>query len=227
MLQRCNIGRIIASVIFGVSLVVFIGACSARTGSYDFIDPGNGTASTIRTNGTALGRPDAPVTIEEYGDFQCPFCKRFADDVQPKIVSTYVVNGKVRLVFHAMGNWVSRNAPGNEESELSAEAAYFAADHNRFWQYHDRLYAIQDKPNSGTFSLDRLVLEAKSAGLNAARMRAALLGHDYSRRITADRESGTERGVTSTPTFFVNGERIVGAQPFAAFQAAIEKALAE
>jgi protein-disulfide isomerase len=180
---------------------------------------------SVLEHGVALGNPTATVTIEVYSDFQCPFCKEFADKVQSKIFEDYVATGKVQIVYHAFGNWVSHKVDGNTESQRTAEAAYFAADQNRFWQLHDLLFALQGQPNSGVFTDQAIVSAATQAGLDGSRLEDNLSKHTYAGRVQGDYEEGIARGVTSVPTFFVNGYMIVGAQPYEVFKNAIDTAL--
>ncbi len=182
------------------------------------------TSLSVPSRGNETGDPKAPVTIEEYSDFQCPYCRDYAETVEPRIFKEYVATGRVRVIYHTFGNWVSRKAEGNTESLRTAEAAHFAADHGRFWQMHDALLRMQGRPNSGVFSDDAIVAAAGRAGLDGEKLRAALAAGVYADRVQKEYDEGIARGVTSTPTFFVNGRMIVGAQPYEVFKKAIEDA---
>ncbi len=182
------------------------------------------TSLSVPFSGTELGDAKAAVTIEEYSDFQCPYCKEYADTVEPRIVKEYVATGRVRIIYHTFGNWVSRKTAGNTESARTAEAAQFAADRNRFWQLHDALFKLQGRPNSGVFSNDAIIAAAVKVGLDGEKLRADLAANVYAGRVQQEYDQGIARGVTSTPTFFVNGRMIVGAQPYEVFRKAIDEA---
>jgi protein-disulfide isomerase len=140
------------------------------------------------------GPATAPITLLEYGDYQCPFCGEAApivDEVQRRL------GDKLRFVF--------RNFPLTEmhpHAEHAAEAAEAAAAHGKFWEMHDALYANQDALD------DRHLAEyAVSLGINAGEIQKALAGHAYGDRIRDDFMSGVRSGVNGTPTFFINGVR--------------------
>lgn len=166
-----------------------------------------------------LGAPHAPVTIEEYGDFQCPYCGEFARDTEPRIIATYVVPGKVRIVWHTM-------AFIGQESVWAGEAARCAQDQGRFWDYYMVLYSNQGTENSGAFTPSRLAGLAARAHLNADALRACLASNRYLHAVQASDQTAMHRGVTSTPTFFVNGREVNGALPYPQMAAAIDAALA-
>lgn len=145
--------------------------------------------------------------------------------MEPRIIDAYVTSGKARIVFHSLGNWVSRKAEGNTESLRTAEAACFAADRNRFWQLHDLLFSLQGRPNSGVFSDEKIIAAAGQIGLDAGKLRTSLTRQVFAGRVQKDHDEGIARGVTSVPTFFINGHMIVGAQPYDAFKSVIDDAL--
>ncbi|RPI32535.1 MAG: hypothetical protein EHM70_08750 [Chloroflexota bacterium] len=179
-----------------------------------------------------MGDPDAPVTIIEYSDFQCPFCKRFADETEQQIVDTYVATGKVYFKYVSMGNWVSRNIaqasgrPEKFESRNSAEAAYCAGDQNKFWEYHDMLYANWQGEDVGSFSDKRLAAFAESLDLDMDAFNECYNSHKYRDLVMEGYNEGLKTDMTGTPAFIINGTLIDGAQPFTEFQAVIEAALA-
>lgn len=178
-------------------------------------------------NDNAIGDPHAPVRMDEYGDFQCIYCRQFALNTEPQIINSYVATGKVYFVFHSMGNFLSHfSTTVDTESEDAAMAAYAAGDQHRFWQYHDVLFANQKRENSGWVSRSALDAFARAIGIDLKRFNAELSSGTYRARVMRDETDGTRLGVKGTPTFFVNGRKIVGAQSFALFRAAIDSALA-
>lgn len=180
-------------------------------------------------NGNAMGSADAPITITEYSDFQCPYCRRFWDETEAQLIEAYVATGKVLFVYRSFGAFIGA------ESQASAEAAYCAGDQGKFWDMHDIIFTNQGGENAGTFSNARLTTFAKTIGLNLDEYKTCMSSGKYADTVTQDGKDGVAAGIEATPsfviTYVVNGEtktRIIkGAQPFAAFQSEIEAALAE
>jgi len=177
----------------------------------------------------AMGDPNAPIKIEEFSDFQCPYCERFHRETEPQLVDTYVTNGTVYFVYRSFGNWIG------PESQAAAEAAYCAGDQNKYWEYHDILFANQTGENVGAFSNRRLQAFAEALSLDMNAFNSCLNGGKYADRVAQDKADGTAAGVTGTPAFLLtytaNGTEqhrfINGALPFSEFQTQIEGALAE
>jgi protein-disulfide isomerase len=183
------------------------------------VDPAATKNITTRASNTD-GDAAAAVTIIEYSDFQCPFCKRFHDQVEQQIVDQYVKTGKVKLSY--------KHFPFlGDESKWAAQAAECAADQNRFWDYHDTLFARQAGENAGGFTKDKLIALATEIKLNTDTFTQCLNGDKTLERVTADANEGNTLGVRGTPSFLINGKLLVGAQPFEAFKNAIEAALAK
>ena len=176
----------------------------------------SGFAGVPSPNGMSMGSADAPLLIEEYSDFQCPYCERFYREQEPKIIADYVETGKARLQY------VPYSFIG-PESVSAAEAAYCAADQNKFWEFHYQLFANQAAENSGAFSDANLNRYAASAGLNMPQFRDCYQANTYNQQVKDDVAKGLDRDVQVTPTFFVNGKG-----PFNSVEvfAEIEKALA-
>lgn len=166
-----------------------------------------------------LGSPQAPVTVEEYGDFQCPYCGEFARNTEPEIISTYVARGKVRVVWHTMA-FIGR------ESGWAGEAARCAQDQGKFWELYMVLYTHQGAENSGAFSLSRLADLARQAHLDATAFNACLLRHQYAPAVQNGNRAAAQRGVQTTPTFFIDDLKVVGAIPFSQMAPLIDAALA-
>ena len=162
----------------------------------------------------ALGRPDAPVVISEWGDFQCPFCRAYTLDTEPSLVREYVDPGRVRLEWHDF-------AYLGPESVLAARAARAAGRQGRFWQYHDALYHQQGRENSGAITGGSLTATARGLGLDVARFQRDFADPAIAAQVSADRELGAALGVNAVPSFVVGGQMIVGAEPLATFQQAI------
>lgn len=178
-------------------------------------------------NAPMLGNANAPVTIVEYGDFQCPFCQRYAQNVQSAIVSEYINTGKAKFV------WKDYAFLG-QESLWAAEAARCANDQGKFWQYHDYTYSHQGQENSGAFSKANLKKFAQAVGLNMAQFNNCLDSGKYTAFIQQETQQGSAYGVSGTPATFVNGRLVadgngnsVGAAPFSVFKSVIDQELSK
>lgn len=174
------------------------------------------------------GDPDAPIRIEEFSDFQCPFCGRFYEQTEAELMETYVATGKVHFVYRSFGEFIG------PESRAAAEAAYCAGDQGKFWEMHDIIFVNQTGENVGDFSNRRLVAFAEALALDMDEFRTCFNGGKYAEQVDQDFLDGREAGIQATPSFVmtytVNGELrtelIQGAQPFSEFQAKIDAALA-
>lgn len=165
----------------------------------------------------SLGRADAPVTMIEYADFQCPYCGKFARETEPELIERFVDTGILRI------EW--RDFPYlGSESMRAALAARAAQEQGKFWEFHDAAYAVQKSPNSGTFSDENLLKLARGIGVDMARFEDAFLSERYRDAVEAAFRTGQDAGVTGTPTFVIEGRVIVGAQPLEVFIQAIEAA---
>lgn len=191
--------------------------------------PGLGSTSDVvsparfdwpESDGAAMGDPQAPVTIVEYSDFQCPFCGRFHNETLPQIVDEYVRTGQVRFEYRNFA-FIGR------ESVEAANASLCAAEQGAFWEYADYLFANQTGENVGAFTEGRLQQIAQAAGLAMDEFERCSSRNEMQDVVQTQYAQALELGVSSTPTFFVNGTEVRGAVPFADFQAAIEAALAD
>jgi protein-disulfide isomerase len=172
------------------------------------------------------GDPNAPVKIVEFSDFQCPYCKQFADQTEQALIDTYVTPGKVYFTYRSMGNFVSRNiGKGGTESRDSAEAAYCAGDQGKFWEYKDTLFANWQGEDVGSFSGKRLNAMAEQLGLDLNKFSDCMSSNKFLDQVNQDFSDGSAAGVTGTPSFLINGKLITGAQPLSVFQKEIEAAL--
>jgi protein-disulfide isomerase len=180
-------------------------------------------------NDNAMGDPNAPIMIQEFSDFQCPYCARFHKETESQLVNTYVTNGTIYFVYRSMGNFIG------SESKAAAEAAYCAGDQDKYWEYHDLLFANQTGENVGAYADRRLQAFAEALSLDMDAFNDCFNGGKYSDRADQDKADGTAAGVTGTPafviTYTVDGEErqrfIAGAYPISEFQKEIEGALAE
>ena len=187
-----------------------------------------------------MGDPNAPVRVEEFSDFQCPYCRLFYENYEASFVEAYVKTGKVYFVYRSMGNFLSDNinrshGTGNQESIRAIQAAYCAGDQNMFWEYHDILFANQTGENVGAFSDKNLTAMAEMLGLDMQAWQNCFDGEKYRDAALQDAQDGQSYGITGTPSFVIfwktaSGEEkystVIGADP-QGLQSAIEQALAE
>lgn len=168
-----------------------------------------------------LGVESAPVTIIEFSDFQCPFCRKFWKETFPQLRRAYIDTGKVRWVFRDFP------LPFHAGAIPAAEGAECAREQGKFWAMHDVIFTEQGQQGSGTipFTADDVKRWAAKIGLNADTFNPCLDAGKYRPEIAKDIADGKAAGVNGTPAFFVNGRPVVGAQPFAAFKVVIDEEL--
>lgn len=167
----------------------------------------------------SLGNPNAPVTVVEWADFQCPYCREFALGAGKQLIQSLVPSGRVRFVWRDF-------AFLGPESVWAAEAAACAADQGKFWEYHDKLFAEQGGENQGAFAKANLERFAAELGLDAAAFDRCLTSNQHLARVEQERATGTREGVDATPTIFVNGQKYVGPPTYDRLRALIDTASA-
>jgi protein-disulfide isomerase len=177
-------------------------------------------------DGRAMGDPEAAVTIEVFEDFQCPAFQAYSQQIAPQVKDAYVATGEVYYIFRHYP-FLDDNAPRNESNQ-AANASMCAADENRFWDYHDMLFANWNGENQGAFNDKRLVAFAEALGLDMAAFNSCFEADLHAEEINSDFELGRQLGATGTPSVFVNGVQVSpGFVPqFAAIAEAVEAELA-
>jgi protein-disulfide isomerase len=164
-------------------------------------------------NAYAIGPADAPITIVEFSDYQCPYCRRWHDEVYEPLLAAYP--GQIRLVY--------RHLPLTSihpDAMSAAEAAMCAGEQDAYWPYHEKLFSSESLGNS------TYVQYAQELKLNMATFESCLSDHKYQQTIQEDSDFAINLGIRSTPTFFINGLAVVGAQPLDVFRQVIDKELA-
>jgi protein-disulfide isomerase len=167
---------------------------------------------TIAATDPSIGRANAPVTLIEFSDFQCPFCQRVEPTLK-KVRETY--GDKIRIVWKDFP--LTQIHP---QAFKASEAAHCAGDQGKYWEYHDRLFG-----NQQALHPDDLKKHAGDLGLNATTFAACLDSSKYGERVRDGVAEGTRLGVNSTPTIYVNGRMLSGAQPYEAFVTVIDEEL--
>ena len=171
----------------------------------------------LAEGGHVKGEEDAPVTIIEFSDFECIFCASFYTGALQEINTQYIETGQVKLVYKHFP-LLSRHP----NAQKAAEAAECAAEQEKFWEMHDTIFE-----NQTAIGVAALKGYAEDLGLDTAQFNECLDSGKYAQKVMDDLALGSASGVSGTPGFFINGDEVSGAQPFANFQAIIEKHLAE
>ena len=170
-----------------------------------------------------LGSPSASVTIIEFGDYQCPNCKKWFLNTKPDIVTNYIETGRANLIFVDI-------AILGKDSVPAARATYCAEEQGRYWEYHGFLYSNQMGIDNGWANTDSLKGYASNLGLNMDLFVSCIDSEKYEKRVQFNTEESIKNNVTGTPTFIIVGpqgqqERILGPQPFAVFEKTIDALL--
>ncbi len=171
-----------------------------------------------------LGDKDAPVTIVEFSDFQCPFCKSLFDNTLPQIKKDYIDTGKAKFYYrHFPLTSIHPNA------QLAAEASECANDQDKFWEYHDQLFINQTQWEllSEDEATAKFTDYAGSTGISVNEFSDCLTSGKFADSVNEDLNDGTAAGVDGTPGTFINGYLTVGAVPYEQFKAEIEARLEE
>ncbi len=206
-------------VVIALALIAIIVAVSQPT-KFEALP----AAATTDERPLEIGPADAKVTVEEYGDYQCPGCKLWHDTSQSRLTTDYIKAGKgVKFVFRPYPFLDARAA--QRESHTTLEAAYCASDQKRFWDYHDALYNNQPlSENSGFWSVDRTKQLASALKLDVEKFNKCVDANTYRAKANADASAAINKGINQTPTFLVNGTKLSGAD-YSELQKAIDEAL--
>ena len=163
-----------------------------------------------------LGNSDAPITLVEFGDYQCHFCNVFFQEIRPAIFDNYIKTGKVKMIFKDF-------TIIGPDSTTAAHAAHCASDQQKFWEYHDILYENWAGENTGWASTDNLHGFAEDLELDMDRFSKCMTESHHSDLIEISNYDARTLGLTGTPAFFISSpagtvQKVVGAQPYAVFE---------
>ena len=208
------VGGVIAVVMIGI-IATYSTSPSSETVNLDM----NRTHGTISTamGSPIFGNPSAPITIVEFGDYQCHQCYNWFHNTKPTITENYIETGKANLVFVDLA-FLGRHSP------VAAQASYCAEDQDKYWEYHDLLYASQESQiDGGWANPERLKAFAFNLNLDMELFESCLDSGKYSKRVQYNVQQAKEHGASGTPTFFIVGpdgqqQKIVGAQPYGVFK---------
>ena len=167
------------------------------------------------------GNKNAKVTVVEFGDLRCPYCEQFYQNVESQMVKDYVDTGKIKFYF--------RNyAFLGPASDVAANAAACANAQGKFWQMENYLYEHQPPETDTTmYTVDNLTQVAGNLGMDTGQFNTCLSANKYNSIVTTDLADGQKAGVSGTPTIFIDGIPVVGAQPYSVFKTLIDQELAK
>lgn len=168
-----------------------------------------------------LGDEDADIVIVEFSDFQCPFCERFYSQTLPQLKSNYIDTGKAKLIYRDYPLGFHPNAMP------AAIAAECAGAQGKYFEYHDILFENQAAWSPLADAKETFNGYAKQLGLDANKFSTCVADPKTKAEVEADTNEGSQYGVSGTPSFFINGRILVGAQPYSAFQAVIDEELSK
>ena len=196
------------ALIATVVLIVVLNLHSSSSPAAALVVPANPVAGSIPRDGSNLGPAAAPIKVDAWEDYQCPYCKIWTEQFEPHLVTDFVAAGTVRYQFHDFSFIGQGHDP--DESLAAAVAAQCAGDQNKFWEYHDWLYANQNPngENKGWFSRDKLDAIALKVGLDRTSFDACLVDPARATAVAAEQSVGAALGINSTPSVFVNGKLV-------------------
>jgi protein-disulfide isomerase len=169
-----------------------------------------------------LGESDAPVTMVMYEDFECPFCKRFEDNAFPQIKENYIDTGQVKAVWKDRP--LPRLHPWAEPAAAAMECVYREGGNEAFWNVKNQIFANQKQLSTSNVE-SQITSWASEQGVSESAVQSCLENGNPMDEVNADSQEGLDIGASGTPTIFIDGQKIVGAQPYSNFESAIEEAL--
>ena len=226
--------RLVVSVVFVVLVIVVAISFSSyqanllemhdKTKYLEKIAAKQSPLLNLENGSPALGSESAPVTIVEFGDYQCEACYHWFHNTRDTLIDNYIETGKAKLVFVDLP-FLGRDSP------KAAQASYCAEDQGKYWEYHIMLYTFQNgPPDSGWADRDRLNSFAFSLDMNMDEFNDCIDSSKYQKRVKANYNEAVKHGVQQTPTFIIisqdgTTEKFAGAQPYSVFAATIEPML--
>jgi protein-disulfide isomerase len=223
---------IVAGTFVVIVIAVVIGFTSYQTGwessnemvMEQFLKSQQKAQLEFENGSPILGSESAPVTIVEFGDYQCEACYHWFHNTRATIIDNYIETGKAKLVFVDLP-FLGRDSP------KAAHASYCAEDQEKYWEYHTILYTFQDgPPDSGWADRDGLNSFAFSLDMNMDEFNECMDSSKYKKRVKANYDDAVKNGATQTPTFILvssdgTTKKLGGAQPYSVFAATIESML--
>ena len=214
-----------AAVLVGLVVLVFvlIRPGSTTVDPSSIVKPATTVPSGLNTDRT-LGKAGAPVTIDEWTDYQCPYCGVLARVIEPRLVTEFVVPGTVKIIAHDLSFVGQSKTP--DESTDAAVAGRCAAKQNRFWDYRDYVFWNQHAENKGDFTRPRLIAFGSALGLDQAAFTSCLDDQTVRSAVVAETAQGFAMNISQTPTLLINGQLYKGQLVYDDIAAAIRTAAA-
>jgi|TARA_B100000959_G_scaffold284851_2_gene357626 protein-disulfide isomerase len=210
-------GGILGIIVISIIIVIVASMSSSNNETFDVdMTRTHGSISTA-LGSPILGDPLAPITIVEFGDYQCHQCYNWFHNTKPMIMRDYIETGKANLVFVDFA-FLGKDSP------KAAQATYCADDQNMYWEYHNSLYTSQEsKIDNGWANPERLKAFAFNLNLDMELFNECIDSEKYSKRVQYNSQQARDNGVRGTPGFFIVGpdydqQQIGGAQPFSVFK---------
>ena len=226
--------RLVVSVVFVILVIVVAISFSSyqanllemhdKTKYLEKIAAKQSPLVNLENGSPVLGSESAPVTIVEFGDYQCEACYHWFHNTRDTLIDNYIETGKAKLIFVDLP-FLGRDSP------KAAQASYCAEDQGKYWEYHTMLYTFQDgPPDSGWADRDRLNSFAFSLDMNMDEFNDCMDSSKYQKRVKANYNEAVKHNVQQTPTFIIisqdgTTEKFAGAQPYSVFAATIEPML--
>ncbi len=182
--------------------------------SYDVLEKSNDGQAHY-----TIGNKNAKVKVVEFSDFQCPFCFRYFAGAFPKIMKDYIATGKISYTYYNFPLNIHPQAP------KAAEAALCAGEQNKYWEYHDLLFSNQNMWSGNNDAEQVFGTLAQTLSLDGGKFTQCLSSGKYTKTVESDTELGDKKGISGTPTVYINNQKIVGAQDYYTFKKAIEEEL--
>ena len=215
-------GKIIGGIIVGVIIALIASAAVAQNDTEPLNLDMSRTHGTVTTamGSPILGTESAPITIVEFGDYQCHQCYNWFHNTKDAIVENYIDTGKANLIFVDLA-FLGRDSP------KAAAATYCAEEQGKYWEYHTQLYNLQEGIDSGWANTQRLKDIAFSLNLDKELFESCLDSGKFAKRVQFNSNEAKKHGTTGTPTFIIIGsdgkqQKLVGAQPYSVFQNVLE-----
>jgi Protein-disulfide isomerase len=196
------------AVVAAILVIVVINIRPPATAPTALSSPANPVASAVARTGTTLGSSSAPVKMDVWEDYQCPYCQVWTEQWEPRVVRDFAATGILRYQFHDYAFIGTGNNP--DESLAAAVAAQCANDQGQFWEYHDWLYANQNPngENKGWFTTDMLDSITLKLGLDKTTFDTCLADPAKATAVKAEEAAGSALGISGTPSIFVNGTQV-------------------
>lgn len=206
-----------------IAAVAIAFASSAANDKIDVFNDKDPRLAAFGTGSPVLGSPDAPVTLVEFGDYQCLNCNRFFHNTEDELLRNYIETGKAKMIFMDF-TFIG------PDSIVAAQASHCAGEQGRYWDYHDEVYSNWDGENTGWASTHNLKQFAANIGLEHKSFNECLDSGKYASKVKNNMNIGSQLGVNATPTFLViedggSVQKIVGAQPYSAFSSVLDSML--